>query len=154
MQSYAFLSEGFLDRLFSTALAVIPHVSLAVCEVSLFLSSDEEIQALNREYRKKDTPTNVLSFPLYDAKILDNFSEIHPLLLGDIVLSLETTEREAKAQDVSLENHTAHLLTHGFLHLLGYDHITDEEAEHMEQIETQCLCHLGYKTPYRRTPDV
>ena len=151
VSSYDFLSEHFLEQLFTASIKFTPFSSSMRYEVSVVLSSDYKIQKLNAKYRAKDIPTNVLSFPLHDTKSFDTFSEGELILLGDIVLSMETTQREAVAHGVSLEAHTAHLFIHGFLHLLGYEHAQDEEAEHMEKIETQCLHYLGYEDPYRRT---
>ncbi|MCQ2598755.1 MAG: apolipoprotein N-acyltransferase [Alphaproteobacteria bacterium] len=106
-------------------------------EVSIILTSDSEIHALNREYRNIDKPTNVLSFELGDD-----------LLLGDIYISLDTVKREAIALGISVEEHVAHMVIHGMLHLQGYDHIKDDEAEIMQALETKLLKKLGYKNPY------
>lgn len=107
------------------------------CEVSVLLTSDDEVQILNRDYRDKDKPTNVLSFP-----------QDEPSMLGDIVMALETIEREAAEQDKPLEDHVRHLLVHGALHLLGYDHIEDEQAEEMEALEVEILAQMNIKNPY------
>ncbi len=106
-------------------------------EVSITLTSDSEIHVLNREYRNIDKPTNVLSFELGDD-----------LLLGDIYISLDTVKREAVALGISVEEHVAHMVIHGMLHLQGYDHIKDDEAEIMQALETKLLKKLGYKNPY------
>lgn len=107
-------------------------------EISLLLTSDVTIQKLNREYRGKDSPTNVLSFPVVNA----------PGLLGDIVLARETIMKEAQESGKALTDHVTHLIIHGVLHLLGYDHIVDAEAEIMEEIEVKALEKLGIANPY------
>ena len=105
-------------------------------ELSIALVNDADIQILNREYRHKDKPTNVLSFP-QDGP-----------LLGDIVLALETITREAKEKSISFEHHTAHLIIHGFLHLQGYDHQSEATAAEMEAIEIAALAALNIDNPY------
>lgn len=106
-------------------------------EISILLTGDREVQELNKNYRGKDKPTNVLSFETGDE-----------FLLGDIVMSLATLKKEAKAQHISVRNHYAHLLCHGVLHLLGFDHIDEEEAREMEFFEIKILESLGIANPY------
>lgn len=114
-------------------------------EISLVFTDDAAIRAVNREWRDQDKPTNVLSFPAF------------PLLpggrpgpmLGDIVLAEETLRREALDLSIAFDDHLTHLLVHGFLHLFGYDHMTDEEAAVMEGLETRILAELGLPDPYR-----
>jgi len=105
-------------------------------ELSIALVSDMDIQTLNREYRHKDKPTNVLSFP-QDG-----------LLLGDIVLALETITREATEKSISFEHHVTHLIIHGFLHLQGYDHQTETDSAEMEALEIAALAALNIDNPY------
>ncbi len=124
--------------------AEIPENGYA--EIGLFLVNDAEIKELNREYRKIDKPTNVLSFPALDDDII--ITEDMPFLAGDIIVALETTRKEAEENCQSLEHHFAHLLIHGCLHLAGYDHENDEEAEIMESLETKILAGMGIKNPY------
>ncbi|WGZ95904.1 MAG: rRNA maturation RNase YbeY [Candidatus Thiothrix putei] len=108
--------------------------------------NEAESQALNRAYRDKDYPTNVLSFP-YDApSIPEDDDDIE--YLGDLVICLPVVEREAAEQGKTATQHWAHLLIHGLLHLQGYDHITDTEAEEMEALETALLLKLGFPDPY------
>ena len=107
-------------------------------ELSLAFINDAEIQTLNCDYRGKDTPTNVLSFP-------DNGPAP---LLGDIVLAFETIQREAAEKSVSLHHHLSHLIIHGFLHLQGYDHETEAEATQMEALEIKALAALNIDNPY------
>ncbi len=113
-------------------------------ELTIRLVDAEEGQELNRTYRHKDYATNVLSFP---AEVPDGLLDIP--LLGDLVICVPVVEREAREQNKALEAHWAHLVIHGCLHLLGYDHIEDEEAEEMEGLERQLLAELGYPDPYR-----
>ena len=111
-------------------------------ELSILLTNDEEQHALNREWRGKDSSTNVLSFPQ-----IEPFGPVIGIL-GDITLARETLEREAAEQGVSFTDHFTHLVVHGFLHILGYDHLTDAEALQMESLETQILGSLGVGDPY------
>ena len=106
------------------------------------LTDDAEQQALNRDWRGIDKPTNVLSFPQ-----IEPFGPVFGLL-GDIVLARETVEREAREQGITLSDHFTHLVVHGFLHILGYDHLDDDEALVMERLETQILGTLGVADPY------
>jgi probable rRNA maturation factor len=116
-------------------------------EVSVNLSDDKGVQELNRDYRGKDKPTNVLSFEQYDPDMPSLPGEA--IMLGDIVLAYETIEREAKEQEKSFADHFTHLLVHGTLHLLGYDHIDDEEAEEMEALEIKILAGFHIENPYK-----
>lgn len=111
-------------------------------ELSIRIVENDESQSLNHQYRGKDKPTNVLSFP---ADLPDH---IELPLLGDLIVAAEVVENEAKQQHKPLKAHWAHMVVHGCLHLLGYDHINDEEAEEMEGLETQILADLGYPDPY------
>ncbi|MCR4917347.1 MAG: apolipoprotein N-acyltransferase [Alphaproteobacteria bacterium] len=106
-------------------------------EVSITLVDDKEIKNINKKYRKINKPTNVLSFELGDD-----------VLLGDIFISLDTVKAEAKKEGLSIEEHTAHMVVHGVLHLQGYDHVKDSDAVQMESKETAILKKLGYKNPY------
>lgn len=126
---------GWLDKILS------PFQNEA--ELTIRIVEAEESQYLNRTYRQKDKPTNVLSFP-FESPI-----EIDVPLLGDLVICKTVVEEEALAQNKSLESHWAHMIVHGCLHLLGYDHISDEEAEEMESLETEIMQTLGFENPYR-----
>jgi probable rRNA maturation factor len=112
--------------------------------VSLCLADDAALRALNLSWRGIDKPTNVLSFPAAPGRPGE------PTTLGDIALAYETLAREAEDLGVSLADHYRHLLVHGFLHLIGYDHETDAEAERMEALETRILTRLGVGDPYAR----
>jgi probable rRNA maturation factor len=122
----------------------------AVVEISVRLTSDDEVQTLNRQYRQKDKPTNVLSFPMVQPDLLPGLanSDDGEILLGDIALAHETCAREAAERGVTLEAHAAHLIVHGTLHLLGHDHMNDAEAEAMEAIERDAMASLGLHDPY------
>ena len=111
------------------------------CEIGVVLSDDARICTLNRTWRGKDAATNVLSFPADD-----DIGE--PGLLGDVVLAYETTRKEAREQDIALQDHVSHLVIHGVLHLLGLDHAEDAEAERMENLERAALASLGIADPY------
>lgn len=117
--------------------------------INLALSNDESVRHLNAQFRNMDKPTNVLSFANIDDENFDNdiqtFDEIE---LGDIMIALETMQREAAELNISLQHHYCHLLTHGFLHLLGFDHMEDEEAEYMETFETAILQQMNIQNPY------
>jgi probable rRNA maturation factor len=114
-------------------------------ELSVVLTDDAEQQGLNRDWRGIDKSTNVLSFPQ-----IEPFGPVSGIL-GDIILARETLEREALEQGVSFEDHFTHLMVHGFLHILGYDHMDDDEALVMESLETQILASLGVADPYAET---
>ena len=118
-------------------------------ELSVRLAGDDEVRALNGQWRRKDKPTNVLSFPQLDADDLRHIDAEGPdLMLGDVVLAHGTCAREAEEKRVTLEAHAAHLLVHGTLHLLGYDHHDDDEAADMEGREVRALARLGIADPY------
>lgn len=117
---------------------------------SLLFTSDAEVHTLNREWRERDKPTNVLSFPMLEREELEGLApDGPPVMLGDIALAYETCAREADEKGVSLEAHATHLIVHGLLHLAGHDHVdSDEQAEAMEALETRILAKLGLADPY------
>ena len=123
------------------AIAVGTHKSNA--EISLRIVDKEESQALNNQYRGKDKPTNVLSFPAEFP------AEVDIPFLGDLVICAPIVEQEAQTQQKSIDVHWAHMVIHGTLHLLGYDHIEDSEAEQMEALEIQLLASMEYPNPYQ-----
>ncbi len=116
----------------------------AQVEISVVLADDETVHQLNRQYRGIDKPTNVLSFP---GEEWDGTAD-KPLLLGDVVLGFETVKREADLAAKPLGHHVSHLIVHGVLHLLGYDHETDSDAAEMEPLETIILARLNIADPY------
>ncbi|CAM5518812.1 Endoribonuclease YbeY OS=Afipia felis OX=1035 GN=ybeY PE=3 SV=1 [Afipia felis] len=113
-------------------------------EVAVMLTDDLRIRAMNREWRGQDKPTNVLSFPAAQPPGAPQ----QPLMLGDIAIAYETTRGEAEADGKPFQNHLSHLAIHGFLHLLGYDHLDDDEAGEMEGLERDILAKLGIADPY------
>jgi probable rRNA maturation factor len=113
-----------------------------IIEISIVLADNDFIQSLNKTYRGKDKPTNVLSFP-QDPGVEDEM-----INLGDVILAYQTVQAEAQNQKKSFDDHVAHLLVHGILHLLEYDHENEQEAEEMEALEIRILESLGIKNPY------
>ena len=115
-------------------------------EASIVLANDDLIQILNREYREKDKPTNVLSFASMDA---DNpVAENAPYPIGDIILSFQTIDREAREQGKFFKDHFTHMVVHGTLHLLGYDHENEDDANNMESLEIRILEKMNIQNPY------
>ena len=137
------------------AIARTPHGPLldtpAAVEVSVRLTTDAEVRTLNAQYRHKDKPTNVLSFPMVQADLLETVtqnSDDGEVLLGDIVLAHGVCLAEAAERGISVEAHATHLIVHGTLHLLGYDHDDDSAGDAMEAIEVDALASLGLADPY------
>ena len=147
--------EALALRAATAALERTPHGEMitypATFEISVRLATDDEVQTLNKQYRQKDKPTNVLSFPMVQADLLDTIdqnSDDGEVLLGDIVLAYGVCAAEAAERGISIEDHATHLIVHGTLHLLGYDHLEEREAEAMEAIEIDALAALGLADPY------
>jgi probable rRNA maturation factor len=117
---------------------------------SLLFTSDEEVHALNREWRQRDKPTNVLSFPMLEPDDLPRLApDGPPVLLGDVALAYQTCAREAADKAIPLEHHAAHLIVHGLLHLAGHDHeLGEADAEAMEALEVKALALIGVADPY------
>ena len=141
--------ENLADRSVRAAVTHSRHASLASAnvEISLKFTSDDEVRALNLAWRGKDKATNVLSFPMAEGPDLSNAH-----LLGDIVLAHGVCAAEAADKKVATELHAAHLVVHGMLHLLGYDHEAgDEDAEAMEEVERRALASIGIADPYQVT---
>jgi probable rRNA maturation factor len=134
----------------AAAEAVEPALANERLTASLLFTVDDEVRTLNREWRAKDAPTNVLSFPMLSrAELLAMTSEGGPEMLGDIALAFETCLREAAEKGVGLREHTAHLIVHGLLHLAGHDHVDgDDEAAAMEALEIKALAQMGIADPY------
>ena len=126
-----------------------PFPKTGAPEISLVFTDDESIRAINAEWRGQDKPTNVLSFPAFPVTP----GTAPGPMLGDIIFAEETLTREAADLGKSFDDHLTHLMVHGFLHLFGYDHMDDGEAEKMEGLETRILAGLGLSDPYGDGPD-
>lgn len=137
--------DGLCARAAEAALVVAGTEGLV--SLAVLLTDDEAVRAINLEWRGKDAPTNVLSFPAPPMPGLPG-----PRPLGDVVLAHETVAREAAAEGKSLSDHAAHLLAHGVLHCLGYDHENDADAEEMEALETKAMALIGVGDPYAERP--
>ncbi len=135
-------SFGDIEALVVRAVEAVPNVK--ACSIDVLLTDDSEIRRLNLEFRKQDKATNVLSFPAPNMPTPKG-EVAH---LGDMVLAYETVMHEAAAAGKSVDHHTTHLVVHAMLHLLGYDHETDAQAETMEQQERDILARLGIADPY------
>jgi len=131
--------------------AALATSTMEQAELTIRVVAPEESQSLNFDYRQKDKPTNVLSFPYEPFEPIANEAMSTALelpLLGDLVICAEIVEAEAQQQNKPIQHHWAHLVIHGVLHLIGYDHITDTEAEEMENLERAILAGLGIQDPY------
>lgn len=120
--------------------------NITQAEVNVSIVSNDEIQQINKQFRNKDKPTNIISFEFDKPEGLPD--DIVDDFLGDIVIAPKVLEQEAKEQNKTLENHWQHIFIHGLLHLLGYDHLDDQEAEEMENLEVELLAKLGISNPY------
>jgi probable rRNA maturation factor len=132
--------DALLARAARAAFRAAPSLPPGSYQLAVLLTDDAEMRNLNRIWRGKDAPTNVLSFPSGELAATG--------ILGDVVLAAETISREARAHDIALRDHVSHLLVHGVLHLLGFDHDDDEAAERMEALERTALASLGIADPY------
>jgi probable rRNA maturation factor len=146
--------ERIAEDAVKAAFSVSSHGDLAeapfTVSISIRLSDDGEVHELNRQWRDKDKPTNVLSFPMLEADELDALANTDDgeVLLGDMILAYGVCATEAEDKAIPLARHASHLIVHGTLHLLGLDHIDDAEAEHMEALEVKALASLGIANPY------
>ena len=137
--------EDEICRLVHAVFTLLPYDLSKPLEIGIVLSSDAEVRRLNQAYRRKDRPTNVLSFPIAD---FERNSLEQSCLLGEVVLALETILREADEAGIPPRDHLSHLIVHGILHLFGLDHQTEAEAERMEAMESNILLKLGLCDPY------
>lgn len=149
-------AELFAQQVFLCAILFLKEHNLGteigfdkpIC-INLSLSNNREVQRLNAEFRGKNKPTNVLSFAnIDDDEFMEELEEAEEIELGDIIVALETLEEEAGQKGITLKDHFAHLLVHGILHLFGYDHQNDEDADEMEAIEVEILNVLNIDNPY------
>ena len=142
---WADLTERALEAVEQAA----PELANERLSASVLFTVDEEVQVLNREWRSKDQPTNVLSFPMIGrADLLALALRGGPEMLGDIALAFETCTREAAGKGIALLDHAAHLLVHGLLHLAGHDHQADGDAQSMEALEIKALALMNIADPY------
>ncbi len=144
--------EALATRVAEAAARIAPELAPARLQASVLFTSDAEVQQLNHEWRQRDKPTNVLSFPMLErAHLLVLAEDGPPELIGDIALAQETCAREAAERGIALADHAAHLIVHGLLHLAGHDHEESEAAAMaMETLETKALVMLGLPDPYQR----
>ncbi len=140
--SQAFNVDALVETVLDGAMAVVQSELDPAAEVSFLFCDDTRIAALNEEWRGKAAPTNVLSFPAQGPGGRSS------QLLGDVVLAFDTISREAADEGKSMQDHTVHMIVHGFLHLLGYDHVEADEAENMEATESRILLALGLADPW------
>jgi probable rRNA maturation factor len=141
-------AEAIAERALEAAVEMAGLTLLDGAELGILLSDDEHVKSVNQEWRGIDKPTNVLSFPAVEPTKLARAP-----FLGDIIIAYETVEREAKAEGKAFADHYAHLVVHGFLHLLGFDHINEADAERMEALEIAILSSLDIPDPYTDRPD-
>ena len=139
-------SEAVIQRAVAAAAESVDE-DVADAEVAVMLTDDAGIRTLNSNWRGIDKPTNVLSFPALQPESEWKPGDA-PRMLGDIAIAYETMRREADEEQKPFDHHLSHLAVHGFLHLIGYDHENDGDAEEMEALETQILAHLGIPDPY------
>ena len=140
--------EKFVEKAVMTTLTSAPWPKQARgkdVEISIVLANDDLLQVFNREYREKDKPTNVLTFASIDSDEPQHGDVFH---LGDVLLSFQTLEKECLEQGKFMNDHFCHLIVHGTLHILGYDHIEDDDANTMETLEIRILEKLGVQNPY------
>ncbi len=137
--------ETLVHRVAQAAVSAVPKTP-SKAELSVLLCGDANIRQLNRDYRASDAATNVLAFGNYDQA--GPISDVRPVLIGDVVIAFETVAREAADQKKPLSHHVSHLLVHGVLHLLGYNHDEDTAAHVMEELERAILAGLGIPDPY------
>ncbi|WJT00129.1 rRNA maturation RNase YbeY [Novosphingobium humi] len=142
--------EALAARAAGALSVVAPELAKECLSTSMIFTSDAEVQVLNAEWRGKDKPTNVLSFPMLAREdLLDLPDDGPPELLGDIALAYETCAREAMDKGIALADHASHLIIHGLLHLAGLDHeISEEDAREMEVLEIKALALIGIADPY------
>ncbi len=141
---------GFAESAIASAIKTARLKFPDDAELSLLFADNDMVKKLNSQFREIDKPTNVLSFPGEDIRRGDDAGD----MLGDIAFALETIEDEAKQDSLNFDHHLSHLMIHGFLHLFGYDHDNDIEADIMEAIETKALADMGINNPYENAANV
>lgn len=130
--------------------AALTHLKISKpIETTVLLTDDKELKSLNKKFRGQNKPTNVLSFPCFEPEELVDIKQLPaPVMIGDIALALETIMEESVQQSKTIDDHVTHLVVHGLLHLLGYDHEVDEDAQAMEALEVEILSLLNINNPY------
>ncbi len=155
ISNYRPLIEDCLEQIISQVPEARNFSKFSHIELSILLTDDQNIQILNRDYRGQDKATNVLSFPSLSEDEIEQYLRNneslpqYPVALGDVIFALETIEREAVEQGKELSDHFCHLSVHGILHLLGYDHMNEDERQKMESIEKAILLKLSIDDPYQ-----
>ena len=139
-------AEAVVHRAIETAAAIV-DADTGDAEIAVMLTDDDGVRTLNRNWRGQDQPTNVLSFPALQPTGKPSPDDA-PRMLGDIAIAYETTRREADDEQKPFDHHLSHLAVHGFLHLVGYDHENDDDADAMETLERAILAELGIPDPY------
>jgi probable rRNA maturation factor len=143
-------AEAVIHRAIATAAEIVnagPNKGIGEAELAIMLTDDAGIRTLNNNWRGIDKPTNVLSFPALQPTGKSGRDDA-PRMLGDIAIAYETTRKEADDEQKPFDHHLSHLAVHGFLHLIGYDHENDDDAEAMETFEQEILAQLGIPDPY------
>lgn len=150
-QWFEMAEQGVLAAIAGDGFGKLSESNRLSVEVSVRLTDDEEVQELNRDYRGKDKPTNILSFPMLERHVVRTLLQdgIGDHLLGDLAVAEETLVREAEEKNIPVGHHFMHLIVHGTLHLLGHDHETDKEAEEMEALERGILARMDIADPYK-----
>jgi probable rRNA maturation factor len=141
--------DSLVDVLSACAQATLDQLQRGDCEVSILLTDDTNVRTLNSDWRNQDKPTNVLAFAAFGPEEIPPVSQ--PAALGDLVLAWGVCTREADEQGKTLADHARHLIVHGLLHLLGYDHLNDQDAQTMEALEIDLLARQGVPNPYGMT---
>ena len=142
--------NNYISNIFDTVIKVLKYKisKKKIIELSITFTNDKEIQKINKQFRNCDKATNVLSFPMYESEFLNVVQFEDYLPIGDVILSYETILKESLEQGKTFENHLVHLIVHSILHLFGFDHVGDVDAEEMENLEVEILGVLGIENPY------
>lgn len=146
--SYKRINQSLIMKILSNIMLEHSNLKISNLELSILLSDDQEIKKLNYNFRKKNKPTNILSFADTEEILYNKKIEVVSLYLGDLALSFNRIKHEALGKNISFEDHFTHLLIHGILHLLGYSHENDHNALEMEDLEIKLLKHFKIDSPY------
>ena len=143
------INQYFIKKALRNIMDYHRHLNSLEVEISLLLCDNAEISMLNKQFRNKNAPTNVLSFPDSDTKLCDQTTSLEELYLGDLAFAYEVISEEAKMTNKKFEDHFTHLLIHGILHLLGYTHSKEIDADKMESLEARLLSKFSITSPYK-----